>query len=67
MDINASDIEPLVTWGTSPQDVAAITSNVPDPEKEENDERKVAMYRSLEYMGLKPNMKIARLFDERCY
>ena len=59
VDINASDIEPLVTWGTSPQDVAAITSNVPDPEKEENDERKVAMYRSLEYMGLKPNVKIS--------
>ena len=59
VDINASDIEPLVTWGTSPQDVAAITSNVPDPEKEENDERKIAMYRSLEYMGLKPNVKIS--------
>ncbi|MDC0977120.1 3-isopropylmalate dehydratase large subunit [Pelagibacteraceae bacterium] len=58
IDINAGDIEPLVTWGTSPQDVAAITSNVPDPEKEKNDERKVAMYRSLEYMGLKPNVKI---------
>jgi 3-isopropylmalate/(R)-2-methylmalate dehydratase large subunit len=58
ININASDIEPLVTWGTSPQDVAAITSNVPDPEKEKNDERKVAMYRSLEYMGLKPNFKI---------
>ena len=59
IDINAGDIEPLVTWGTSPQDVAAITSNVPDPEKEKNDERKVAMYRSLEYMGLKPNVKIS--------
>ena len=58
ININASDIEPLVTWGTSPQDVAAITSNVPDPEEEKNDERKVAMYRSLEYMGLKPNFKI---------
>ena len=58
ININAGDIEPLVTWGTSPQDVAAITSNVPDPEEEKNDERKVAMYRSLEYMGLKPNVKI---------
>ncbi|MDC0426984.1 3-isopropylmalate dehydratase large subunit [Pelagibacteraceae bacterium] len=59
VNINASDIEPLVTWGTSPQDVASVTSNVPDPEKEENNERKVAMYRSLEYMGLKPNVKIS--------
>ena len=58
ININGSDIEPLVTWGTSPQDVAAITSIVPDPEEEKDDERKVAMYRSLEYMGLKPNVKI---------
>jgi 3-isopropylmalate/(R)-2-methylmalate dehydratase large subunit len=58
INISGSDIDPLVTWGTSPQDVASITSNVPDPEKEKNDERKVAMYRSLEYMGLKPNFKI---------
>ena len=58
VNINAGDIEPLVTWGTSPQDVAAITSNVPDPEDEKNDERRNAMYRSLEYMGLKPNVKI---------
>ena len=58
ININAGNIEPLVTWGTSPQDVAAITSNVPDPEEEKNDERRAAMYRSLEYMGLKPNVKI---------
>jgi 3-isopropylmalate/(R)-2-methylmalate dehydratase large subunit len=59
IDINANDIEPLVTWGTSPQDVASVTSNVPDPEKEKDNERKIAMYRSLEYMGLKPNVKIS--------
>jgi 3-isopropylmalate/(R)-2-methylmalate dehydratase large subunit len=59
VNIYASDIDPLVTWGTSPQDVASITSNIPDPELEKNDERKVAMYRSLEYMGLKPNVKIS--------
>ena len=59
ININGSDIEPLVTWGTSPQDVVSITSNVPDPEKETDEERKIAMYRSLEYMGLKPNIKIS--------
>jgi len=59
ININGKDIEPLVTWGTSPQDVSPITGTVPDPEKENNEERKIAMYRSLEYMGLKPNMKIS--------
>ena len=59
INIEGKDIEPLVTWGTSPQDVSPITGLVPDPEKENDEERKSAMYRSLEYMGLKPNMKIS--------
>ena len=59
ININGRDIEPLVTWGTSPQDVSPITGVVPDPEKEKDEDRKTAMYRSLEYMGLKPNMKIS--------
>ena len=59
INIEGKDIEPLVTWGTSPQDVSPITGRVPDPEKETDQDRKTAMYRSLEYMGLKPNMKIS--------
>ena len=59
VNIKGEDIEPLVTWGTSPQDIAPITGIVPDPENETNEERKTAMYRSLKYMGLKPNMKIS--------
>ena len=59
VNIEGKDIEPLVTWGTSPQDVSPITGTVPDPEKETDQERRTAMYRSLEYMGLKPNMKIS--------
>jgi len=67
ININASDIEPLVTWGTSPQDVASVTGNVPDPEKENEKERKVAMYRSLEYMGLKPNIKISDIKIDKVF
>ena len=59
INIEGKDIEPLVTWGTSPQDVSPITGRVPDPELETDKERKTAMYRSLKYMGLKPNMKIS--------
>ena len=59
INIDGKDIEPLVTWGTSPQDVSPITGTVPDPENEKDEERKTAMYRSLDYMGLKPNMKIS--------
>jgi len=67
VDINAGDIEPLVTWGTSPQDVASVTSIVPDPEREKDKERKVAMYRSLEYMGLKPNIKISDIKIDKVF
>ena len=67
ININGNDIEPLVTWGTSPQDVASVTSNVPDPEKEEDIERKDAMYRSLHYMGLKPNLKISDIKIDKVF
>jgi len=67
INIDAKDIEPLVTWGTSPQDVSPITGTVPDPEKETDKERKTAMYRSLEYMGLKPNMKMSDIKVDRIF
>ena len=67
VNINGSDIEPLVTWGTSPQDVASVTSNVPDPENEKDEERKAAMYRSLDYMGLEPNIKISDIKIDKVF
>jgi 3-isopropylmalate/(R)-2-methylmalate dehydratase large subunit len=67
VNINGSDIEPLVTWGTSPQDVASVTSNVPDPEKEKDEEKKAAMYRSLDYMGLEPNIKISDIKIDKVF
>jgi 3-isopropylmalate/(R)-2-methylmalate dehydratase large subunit len=67
ININGNDIEPLVTWGTSPQDVVSVTGNVPDPEKENDEERRVAMYRSLEYMGLKPNIKISDIKIDKVF
>ena len=56
--IKGSDIEPQVSWGTSPQDVVSIDGIVPDPNKEQDPDRKQAMQRSLEYMGLEPNTKM---------
>lgn len=51
--IQAVDIAPTVTWGTSPQDVAPITGNVPNPDNAADPQRASTMKRSLEYMGLK--------------
>ncbi len=56
--IDGENIEPQVTWGTSPQDVVSVNGFVPDPNKEKDKEKRVAMERSLDYMGLKPNTKI---------
>ena len=50
--INASTISPNVTWGTSPDDVVAITGRVPDPETIVDEGRREAARRALDYMGL---------------
>ena len=67
INIDGKDIEPLVTWGTSPQDVSPVTGIVPDPEKEKNEDRKMAMRRSLEYMGLKANTKISDIKIDKIF
>ena len=52
--IDASQIEPCVTWGTSPEHVIGINDVIPDPLQENNPEKREAMLRALEYMDLKP-------------
>jgi 3-isopropylmalate/(R)-2-methylmalate dehydratase large subunit len=49
---DASDLAPQVTWGTSPQHVVPVTGRVPDPNDEPDRDRRRAMLRSLDYMGL---------------
>ncbi len=56
--LEAKDIVPQVTWGTSPQDVLPITATVPDPAKESDPNKRTAMERALEYMNLKPGTKL---------
>jgi len=65
--INASDIVPQVTWGTSPEDVAPINGKVPDPADAKDEAKKVAMERALDYMGLKPGMAIEEIKVDRVF
>ena len=65
--IRASSIQPQVTWGTSPQDVAPINGYVPDPNNTKDVNRKKAILRSLDYMGLKPNQKIRDIKIDRVF
>ncbi len=67
VEINGDNISPMVTWGTSPQDVVSITESVPDPNKEKDEDKKKSMQRSLNYMGLKPNTKITDIKIDRIF
>ncbi|MEO6359631.1 MAG: 3-isopropylmalate dehydratase large subunit [Sphingomicrobium sp.] len=52
LTLNAADIAPTVTWGTSPEDVAPITGTIPDPESFADKSKQDAVRKSLDYMGL---------------
>jgi len=67
VEIKGDNISPMVTWGTSPQDVISVTDIVPDPEKEKDLDKKKSMIRSLNYMDLKPNTKITDIKIDRIF
>ncbi len=67
VEIKGENISPMVTWGTSPQDVAPVTGVIPDPAKENDKDKKASMNRSLDYMGLKPNTKITDIKVDRVF
>ncbi|MEP7083199.1 MAG: 3-isopropylmalate dehydratase large subunit [Betaproteobacteria bacterium] len=58
VEIDAREIKPQVTWGTSPEMVTTIEGRVPDPDKEKDPARREGMERALVYMGLTPNTAI---------
>jgi 3-isopropylmalate/(R)-2-methylmalate dehydratase large subunit len=57
VSLAAADIPPMVTWGTSPEDVLPITGQVPDPASFTDAAKKTAVERAIAYMGLKPGQK----------
>ena len=65
--INAADIAPQVTWGTSPEDVLPITGIVPDPAAQKDENRRASVARSLEYMGLTPGTKLTEVPIQRVF
>jgi len=67
VDIDASQLRPQVTWGTSPEMVVAIDERVPDPDKEKDPVRREGMERALQYMGLKPNTPISEIRVDKVF
>ena len=58
INLSGEDIAPMVTWGTSPEDVVTINGKIPNPDNEKNEDKKNSINRSLKYMGLKPDVKV---------
>ena len=65
--LDASKLPPLVTWGTSPENVITIDGKVPDPADIADPDRRRAVERSLAYMGLEPGTKIKDITIERVF
>lgn len=59
ISIDASTIEPMVTWGTSPDQAAPISATIPDPNLETDPARRQDAVRALKYMGLEPGVQLS--------
>ena len=65
--VDGSAIPPLVTWGTSPEDVVAITGTVPSPDSFADPNKRAAAAKSLDYMGLTPGTRLADVVIENVF
>jgi 3-isopropylmalate/(R)-2-methylmalate dehydratase large subunit len=65
--IDAAQLMPHVTWGTSPEMVASIEGRVPDPDKEKDAGRREGIERALAYMGLVPNTPLAEVRIDKVF
>ncbi len=65
--LDASDIAPIVTWGTTPDDALSIEAHVPDPSRESDATRAKYMREALDYMGITPGTKLTDIAVDRVF
>jgi 3-isopropylmalate/(R)-2-methylmalate dehydratase large subunit len=65
--INADDIAPSITWGTSPEEAMAITGKIPDPGDENDPSRRASLEATLAYMGLEPGVALTDVAVDRVF
>ncbi len=65
--MDAADIRPQVTWGTSPEMVVTVGDRVPDPASESDPVKQQGMQRALEYMGLEANTPISEIYPDKVF
>jgi 3-isopropylmalate/(R)-2-methylmalate dehydratase large subunit len=67
VEVDASQLVPQVTWGTSPEMVVPVEGRVPDPEKEKDATKRDAIERALHYMGLEPNKAVTDIRIDKVF
>ena len=67
VEIDATEIAPIVTWGTSPEDALPITDTVPDPKSFSDEHKQAAASRSLEYMGLTAGTSLSEIEIDKVF
>ncbi len=65
--LDAAKLPPIVTWGTSPEDVVSVTGVVPDPDKIADEAKRLSKHRALNYMGLTAGTKITDIKLDRVF
>jgi 3-isopropylmalate/(R)-2-methylmalate dehydratase large subunit len=67
VELDATQIVPQVTWGTSPEMVLGVDARVPDPEKEKDDSKRSGIERALAYMGLQPGKLLSDIAVDKVF
>jgi 3-isopropylmalate/(R)-2-methylmalate dehydratase large subunit len=67
VSLNATEIAPMVTWGTSPEQALPITDRIPDPAAEQDHNKREGMERALAYMALKPGTPLREIRIDRAF
>jgi 3-isopropylmalate/(R)-2-methylmalate dehydratase large subunit len=65
--LDAANLPPIVSWGSSPEDVVSIEGVVPNPDDIADETKRASKWRALDYMGLKPGTKITEIRPERVF
>ena len=65
--LDAASLPPVVSWGSSPEDVISVTGVVPNPDDIEDGSKRTSKWRALDYMGLKPGTKITDIMIDRVF
>jgi len=65
--LNAADLPPIVSWGSSPEDVISVQGVVPNPDEIADENKRTSKWRALDYMGLKPGTPITDITLDRVF